>query len=394
MLISKQSFKPLGYFLACLVFTPLVSTAFADAPTSSIKMPRASKSLLLDIEQVGGKIIAVGERGHILLSEDQGGTWIQADVPTAQMLNAVTFANEQNGWAVGHDGNILHTTDGGETWSLQRNGLEAQKEMNIAAIGLAKAHIQELEAEIEIANSSSVVEPVVEGEEPAMSLDEQMEEARYQLENAQEKQKSPAIAAPLMDVWFSDLSNGWAVGAFGILLETTNGGKTWLDRSHDIRNTDNYHLNAIVGMGDSIYIAGEAGLMIYSNDKGQTWNKSNLGYDGTIFGIFAPKDGSYIVATGLRGNTFRSTDGAITWEKLSPNVSYSLTSGSVIGSSYMVLVGAGGSIAVSEDKGMHFKHYTLPARASLSSVLALEKGHFLMVGQGGVYSYTIQSVEK
>jgi len=134
--------------------------------------------------------------------------------------------------------------------------------------------------------------------------------------------------------------------------------------------------------------------MTYSNDAGQTWVKADIGYEGTIFGMFMPTDASYVVVTGLRGNTFRSDDRGLTWTQLQPNVNYSLSSGNIVDTDYIVLVGAGGSISVSEDKGANFKRYTLPARASLSSVIVLEKGRFLVVGQGGVYTYSINTVEK
>jgi photosystem II stability/assembly factor-like uncharacterized protein len=79
----------------------------------------ADQSLLLDITHAGNRLVAVGERGHVLLSDDKGASWRQVSVPTRSQLTAVTFADDQNGWAVGHDAIILHTRDGGEHWSLQ-----------------------------------------------------------------------------------------------------------------------------------------------------------------------------------------------------------------------------------------------------------------------------------
>src|SRR6187551_1324135 len=80
--------------------------------------PLASSSLLLDLAVAGTRIVAVGERGHVMLSDDQGATWRQAkSVPTRTMLTAVYFADDEYGWAVGHDETILNTMDGGETWT-------------------------------------------------------------------------------------------------------------------------------------------------------------------------------------------------------------------------------------------------------------------------------------
>lgn len=383
---------------SCLLLAPVLSSpSFAAEPTAAIKMPKAYKSLLLDIEQVGSKVVMVGERGHILLSQDQGQSWVQADVPTAQMLTSVSFPSEKMGWAVGHDGNIVHTQDGGETWVLQRDGLVAQGETNISAASAARALVKDLEAKIEAASMSGEGDALVEavpdenGEVP-LTLEEQLEEAQYQLQDAEDKLTGPVIAPPLMDVWFADEQNGWASGAFGKLLQTTDGGKTWIDRGSDINNPDGYHLNTIIGHQGTLYVAGEAGFLVYSKDNGQTWTQADIGYDGTIFGLFAASNGSFVIATGLRGNTFRSIDGGVSWQALDPDVDYSLTDGVVYASNHVVMVGAGGAVTVSLDGGDTFKHYTLPARASLSGVIALGDGQFMLVGQGGVYRFDINAV--
>src|SRR5688572_1226232 len=90
--------------------------------------PLAANSLLLDLAVAGGRYVAVGERGHVLLSDDQGATWRQAkSVPTRVMLTAVFFADKDYGWAVGHDETILNTVDGGETWTRSHFAPEAQQ---------------------------------------------------------------------------------------------------------------------------------------------------------------------------------------------------------------------------------------------------------------------------
>lgn len=93
-------------------------------PQAASIEPRAPYELLLDVTRRGDNgFVAVGARGHILVSQD-GLTWEQKPAPVRAMLTAVDFANENKGWAVGHDGVILGTTDGGETWELQRRDAE------------------------------------------------------------------------------------------------------------------------------------------------------------------------------------------------------------------------------------------------------------------------------
>lgn len=80
-------------------------------------MPKAVKSTLLDITHTGERFIVVGERGHILIS-DNGEDWTQVNVPVRAMLNRIRMHDSQTGWVVGHDGTVLGTSDGGLTWSL------------------------------------------------------------------------------------------------------------------------------------------------------------------------------------------------------------------------------------------------------------------------------------
>ena len=79
--------------------------------------PLASHALLLDAAIAGERLVVVGERGLILLSDDQGVHWRQALVPTRTTLTAVFFLDALNGWAVGHESLILRTRDGGLTWT-------------------------------------------------------------------------------------------------------------------------------------------------------------------------------------------------------------------------------------------------------------------------------------
>ncbi len=81
---------------------------------------------MIDVVQAGKRLVAVGDRGHILYSDDQGASWVQAKVPTRQLLTAVFFIDGQHGWAVGHDAKILASSDAGATWSEQFKDLSRE----------------------------------------------------------------------------------------------------------------------------------------------------------------------------------------------------------------------------------------------------------------------------
>ena len=116
---------------ALLLSAGLVAPATVDpgAPRSeSAVMARlAPQSLLLDVARSGDRLLAVGERGHILVSSDGGQSWTQAKVPTRALLTGVYLHDNQLGWAVGHDSVILRTRDGGVSWQRVHHAPENER---------------------------------------------------------------------------------------------------------------------------------------------------------------------------------------------------------------------------------------------------------------------------
>ena len=87
----------------------------------------AARQLLLDVAKAGDRLVAVGEFGHIVYSDDAGKTWVQAErVPTQVTLTSVAFPSDKVGYAAGHDSKILKTEDGGKTWNLVFQDAESQ----------------------------------------------------------------------------------------------------------------------------------------------------------------------------------------------------------------------------------------------------------------------------
>ena len=91
------------------------------------QMPRAHDATFLDIAFAGDRVVAVGERGIVIYSDDGAQSWQQAQVPVDVTLTAVTFLDEQTGFAVGHQATILRTEDAGATWSLKHYDVESNK---------------------------------------------------------------------------------------------------------------------------------------------------------------------------------------------------------------------------------------------------------------------------
>ena len=336
-------------------------------------MPLASHSLLLDIAHAGPRIITVGERGHILYSDDQGSSWTQALVPTTQMLTAVHFANAQRGWAVGHDGLILVSDDGGKNWRVQRDGITAQHQTNLQDREQAHQLIEQLQ--LELAKADDDQRP---------SLEVALEDANMDLEDADLALTEAVFTSPLMDIWFRDTRQGWAVGAFGTLLATVNGGKSWEDHAQRVENPDEFHLNAITGDDQGrIVIAGEGGVIFRSLDNGKNWQAMEPFYAGSWFGLLYNLSDQILLVYGLRGNLYRSTDFANSWEPLGIDNHATLAGGSLSASGDIALVGSAGTVLESRDGGRSFSTSLLADRLSLSSAVFSGK-QLIMVGQGGI----------
>jgi photosystem II stability/assembly factor-like uncharacterized protein len=366
--------------LATLAATPLLTVpqlSEAKPPQYSQIMPKAKKSLLLDVVRAGDRLVVAGDKGHILYSDDAK-TWTQAVVPTTQMLTAVYFVDAKNGWAVGHDGLILKSVDGGENWTISLNGLAVQKQINIEKEQKASKKIQALEAALKTVSDS-------EKSQVLMDLDD----AKYDLESAQATLSAPVFTSPLLDVWFADLNRGWASGAFGKMWATTDAGKTWVDASAQVGNEDGFHLNALAGTatGD-VFAAGEMGMVLRSSDFGQSWEHLSLPYEGTLFTIACSESGDLLVAAGLRGNVFFSTDKGDTWTASNSNTDLSLAGAVVINSQNVLIVGSGGAVITSHDGAKNFALYSQENRLGMSSIAKAGDKGFVMVGLGGIHSFT------
>jgi photosystem II stability/assembly factor-like uncharacterized protein len=99
---------------------PLCLLLLAAAPDTDQPLWRAEHGVLLAIAAAGDRLVAVGDRGIVLLSDDEGEHWREVHSGTDELLTAVLFTNAHDGWAVGQDATILHTADAGATWQSQR----------------------------------------------------------------------------------------------------------------------------------------------------------------------------------------------------------------------------------------------------------------------------------
>lgn len=348
-------------------------TAHVAAQETAPVMPMASKSLLLDIAPAGERLVAAGEHGVVLYSDDNGGHWQQATVPTTRMLTGIHFVDDRLGWAVGHDGLILVSDDSGANWRIQRDGLAVQHQTNLELRETAHRRVEELQQRLETADEAAQV-----------PLEVDLEEAHMDLEDADLTLDEAVFTSPFMDVWFQDANRGWAAGAFGALIATEDGGQHWVNQQTKLDNPDEFHLNAITGDGKGrVFIVGEGGVMFRSMDSGRSWESLQPFYEGSWFGAVYNAQHDSLLIFGLRGNLYRSTDFGISWEPVLADNNNTLAGGNSSAEDGIVLVGGDGTILRSTDGGQTFQKNIMKDRLSLSSGIGRD-GKLIVVGQGGV----------
>lgn len=263
--------------MAASTCAAVVAGASAQAVGPAIDRPALAsanphRAVLLGAALAGQRVVAVGERGIILCSDDGGSNWKQSKSPVSATLTSVRFVNEKTGWAVGHGGTILATKDGGNTWVRQLDGTKAAK------LVLAQA--------------------TARGNERAIK------DAQRLVADGADK--------PFLDLHFFDDRRGLAVGAYNLAFATSDGGATWVPFSGLLDNPQAMHLYAVRARGTTVVIAGEQGLVLLSGDGGASFRRIETPYAGTFFTAELPQDGAIWLA-GLRGNIWRSTDDGGSW---------------------------------------------------------------------------------
>jgi photosystem II stability/assembly factor-like uncharacterized protein len=107
----------LGAGLIAVPFAHAAEEAGAvPARTRTVVDVRTDRIILMDLAHAGDRLVAVGERGFALLSDDAGKSWRPRETPVTRTLTGVAFKDAKVGVAVGHGGSLVTTSDGGENW--------------------------------------------------------------------------------------------------------------------------------------------------------------------------------------------------------------------------------------------------------------------------------------
>ncbi|WHS62511.1 YCF48-related protein [Pseudomonas sp. G2-4] len=328
------------------------NTVGAPLNTPAMVVPAAQKSVLLDLARAGTRVVAVGERGLVLLSDDNGQSWRQASVPVSVSLTAVQFVDAQQGWAVGHAGVVLVTRDGGEHWTLQLDGARAAQ------------------LELETAKADQAT---------AANLDD----ALARVQNA-ERLVADGADKPFLALEFIDAQHGLIVGAYGLALWTADGGATWQSRMGHIANPNGMHLYAISHEGSRWFLAGEQGYLARSDDDAVSFSQLQSPYEGSFFTLQSRADGALLVG-GLRGNAFISKDGGDSFQRLSVPMPISFNDATRLADGRVLLVNQSGVLFRNgEQTGAALLPLGKPLGRPVSSLVEAADGSLIVAGFTGL----------
>lgn len=293
-------------------------------------------------------LVAVGQRGHAVVSNDSGATWAQVAMPVSVDLTAVQFVTPRQGYAVGHDGVVLASADGGATWRKLLDGVA------VNALVLAQLAAQPAGAE----------------------RDRLLAEAQRNVAAGPDK--------PFLDLYFTSAREGFVVGAYNLILQTRDGGASWTSWYARSDNSDKLlNLYAIRAHRGQLFAAGEAGLLMRLDTARQRWVRVDTGYQGSFFGLL--DCGDALIAHGMRGHAVISRDGGASWTVLATGLQGSITASARGADGSLWLADQIGKVVVSRDGGQTFNGMTLPASQSLAA-LQVSSNQLVMAGMRGLRS--------
>jgi photosystem II stability/assembly factor-like uncharacterized protein len=195
-----------------------------------------------------------------------------------------------------------------------------------------------------------------------------------------------SVDQPLFAVHFSDGEHGVAAGLWSLLLVTADGGRHWqvqkLSAPPDGGTADRNLFGIFASRGGTLFIAAEKGTVLRSTDQGASWQYVSTGYKGSLWTGCALPDGTLLVA-GLRGTVYRSTDDGRTWQPVASGTRSSITD-IVEHRGQVTAVGLDGVELTSRDEGRSFSATFRDDRVDLTALAATPGGALRVFSVTGV----------
>ncbi|WP_165831923.1 MULTISPECIES: YCF48-related protein [Gammaproteobacteria] len=367
----------LATLMSAAISTNVIAQDYDPIYAPSPEARNAAKATLVGLDQGHGHTVAAGLFGTIVTKQDE--QWQQAESPTSVLLTSVDIVNEDLIFISGHEGVLLKSNDGGQTFTRILDGFEL---LNLE-LPWIDAQVQELEAAIDNAETPA----------EASEYEYLLEELGFLMQGL-EIQQEVGPTKPLLDVEFINESVGVVAAAYGTLLRTEDGGESWEVISDRIENPLGYHLNQLIVDPDGhLFLVGEYGLMFRSDDQGKTWSTLASPYHGSYFGGLVDSQGRFW-AFGLRGNVFVSEDKGETFRAVDTPTRYNLNSGHVLEDGSVLLVGHSGVIVHIDEESLDAELYSHESNVPLAGVRETENGNLVFVSRAGIQNFTLPAAEE
>ncbi|MBD3383476.1 T9SS type A sorting domain-containing protein [candidate division KSB1 bacterium] len=292
-----------------------------------------------DIQMIDSNLaFAVGTQGTIIRTDDGGLNWTMQFTDVTKEFFGVHFFNNTTGTVVGEDGIIMRTTNGGQNWIQQESGV---------SVHLRSVYFETADIGIVVGDSGTVLKTgnggnswnrvTIQGD-PTMNLyDIQIKDITTEIMIVGDD--ATMIRTSLGDIGFEDIigesvyfdplslrglnhvsGSTWiCVGLGGAAFRSLDNGDSWSPVSlPNINGRDLYDIS--FGTSTHGMIVGEEGVVYLTEDGGNTWSEEQA-ESVRLLGLSAV-DMNVAMAVGDSGTVLKSVDGGVNWY----NYRFSVTS--------------------------------------------------------------------
>lgn len=290
-------------------------------------MASASQSLLLDIEMTNNRLVASGERGYVIYSEDFGRKWQPAQVTVSSQLNALFFVDDNLGWAVGEDAVIIHTSDGGRTWEKQFDARNADIQGPLLDVYFENK---------EVGYAVGVFNKIYRTSDGGQTW----VDWSAHIDNPDQWH--------LFSITASDQNTYYMTSEVGLLFRSTDNGKSFKQLQTPNNGTLRGALATRLAHGQDHLIAfGVGGRLMVSLDSGANWQSLNSGTQVSLSAGIWLQDGSALIV-GDNGIILHVSSDLFSVNKFQLDNGFPLSGIATLPQQGYVLVGLGGVQALNQ----------------------------------------------
>lgn len=265
------------------------------------------------------------------------GAWKAQRSGTLAWLHALFFVDQDRGWAVGGNGALLLTTDGGATWKV----LPRPTEDALRDVYFSDPQNGWLVCERSIYKLKTRDEPRTY---LMNSTDGGATWKRVNVSGAD-------VDARLVRAIFTNQGRAWAFGEAGALYATRDGGASW---SRQRVPTRHLLLGGAFVDAEQGWLVGAGATILQTNDGGQTWRANDLGVSGARLNAAFFVDKKRGWAVGAEGRVFATTSGGQTWRAQESNVRADLFDVKFLDAAEGWAAGSEGTLIHTIDGGAHW----------------------------------------